>query len=111
MTGGYMLRAKHVIHTVGPVWDGGGYNESEILKSCYNSTLNLASENGIKTIAFPCIATGVYLFPNDQACEIALTTVLHWLENHHLPEKVVFCCYEDEDFQHYQNRLNSDGCN
>ena len=53
MTGGYMLRAKHVIHTVGPVWDGGGYNESEILKSCYNSTLNLASENGIKTIAFP----------------------------------------------------------
>lgn len=105
ITDGYLLPAKHVIHTVGPVWDGGGYNERETLKSCYSSSLHLAGENNIRTIAFPCIATGVYLFPKDQACEIAVTSVAQWLDTHELPETVVFCCFEDEDFSLYKDRL------
>ena len=105
ITRGYLLPARHVIHTVGPVWDGGGYNEVESLKSCYKSTLQLALEYNIKTIAFPCIATGVYMFPKDQACEIAVTSVLRWLATTALPEIVVFCCYEDEDFALYKGRL------
>lgn len=105
ISGGYLLPAKHIIHTVGPVWDGGGYGESDTLKSCYLNTLRLAEENDVRSIAFPCIATGVYLFPKDQACDIAVTSVTHWLDDHELPERVVFCCFEDDDFELYQERL------
>jgi O-acetyl-ADP-ribose deacetylase (regulator of RNase III) len=107
ITRGYLLPARHVIHTVGPVWDGGGYNEAQSLKSCYESTLQLALKHNIKSIAFPCIATGVYMFPKDQACEIAVTTVLRWLATSAIPETVVFCCYEDEDFALYNSRLST----
>lgn len=105
ITGGHLLQARQIIHTVGPVWDGGGYNESETLKSCYSESLRLAAENNVRTIAFPCIATGVYLFPKDHACDIAVTSAVEWLATHDLPETVIFCCYEDEDFQLYQERL------
>lgn len=107
ITGGYLLAARHVIHTVGPVWDGGGYNEADTLKSCYLSTLQLAADNQFKTIAFPCIATGVYLFPKDLACEIAVTSVAQWLDANKFPETVIFCCFEDEDFRLYHDRLGA----
>lgn len=107
ITRGYLLRARHVIHTVGPVWDGGGYNEAQSLKSCYESTLQLALKHNIRTIAFPCIATGVYMFPKDQACEIAVTSVQRWLATSAIPETVVFCCYEVEDFALYNSRLGA----
>lgn len=105
IAGGYLLSAKHILHTVGPVWDGGGYGERETRKSAYRNTLRLAEENGIRSIAFPCIATGVYGFPKDQACEIAVSSVTDWLDQHELPERVVFCCFEEEDFELYQDRL------
>lgn len=105
-TKGYLLPARFIIHTVGPVWDGGDYHEVETLTSCYSSSLELAMKHGVKTIAFPCIATGTYLFPQDLACDVAVTTVTSWLDSHPLPEAVVFCCFEDEDFLLYKNRLN-----
>ena len=105
ITRGYLLPAKYVIHTVGPVWDGGGYGEIETLTSCYRSSLTLAVNNNIKSIAFPCIATGVYLFPKEVASNIATTTVLQWLATHDSPETIVFCCFEEEDFHLYQKRL------
>ena len=72
ITNGYNLPCKYVIHTVGPVWHGGKYNERELLKSCYITALELAKEKGIKTIAFPAISCGVYHFPVEEACEIAM---------------------------------------
>ena len=107
ITGGHLLKAKHIIHTVGPVWDGGGYGEIETLKSCYRSSLKLAVDNEVRTIAFPCIATGAYLFPKDQACQIAVMTVLQWIEAHDLPHKIIFCCFDVEDFQLYQVQLDT----
>ena len=101
ITGGYLLPAKKIFHTVGPVWEGGGYDEAGTLKSCYNASLKLAAENGVRSIAFPCIATGTYEFPSELACEIAISTVVEWLDSHELPARVVFCCFEDEDFRLY----------
>ncbi len=75
ITRGYNLPAKHVIHTVGPVWDGGGYDEDKLLASCYRESLKLAAENHCRTIAFPAISTGVYGFPLDRATKIAVKTV------------------------------------
>lgn len=107
ISGGYLLPAKHVIHTVGPVWDGGGYGEAETLSTCYRASLQLAADNQVRSIAFPCIATGVYLFPKEQACQIAVASVANWLETHELPERVIFCCFEDEDFELYRERLDA----
>jgi len=106
ITGSYLLPAKYVIHTVGPVWSGGTDNEDETLKACYLASLQLAVDRDLQTVAFPCIATGVYRFPKDWACEIAISTVTQWLEARSLPEQVVFCCFEDEDFRLYQDRLS-----
>jgi O-acetyl-ADP-ribose deacetylase len=105
ITGGYLPPARHIIHTVGPVWESGQFGEADVLRSCYRASLSLAGDRGIQTIAFPCIATGVYEYPSDQACEIALETVREWLETHQLPRDVIFCCYEDEDAALYRNRL------
>lgn len=105
ITKGYLLPARHVIHTVGPVWDRGDHDEVNTLTSCYIASLQLASQSNISTIAFPCIATGVYLFPKDQACEIAVTTTIKWLATNSLPASVVFCCFEDEDFRMYKTKL------
>ncbi len=106
ISGAYLLPARHIIHTVGPVWEEGEYGEAETLKSCYNASLGLAAEHGVKTIAFPCIATGTYGFPKQQASEIALTSVANWLATHDLPESVTFCCFEDEDYHFYQSNLS-----
>lgn len=106
LTNGYLLPARYVIHTVGPVWDGGGYREAETLASCYRRSLELAADTEIQSIAFPCVATGVYLFPRPLACEIAVTSTMTWLDANELPQRVVFCCFEDEDYQLYKKRLD-----
>ena len=107
ITGGYRLPAKYVIHTVGPIWNGGKQDEAGKLRSCYDSSLRLAADNAVKTIAFPCIATGVYRFPRDRACEIAVSSVVSWLDAHELPETVIFCCFEDEDHRLYERTLEA----
>lgn len=93
ITKGYNLPAKYVIHTVGPVWHGGKYNEREKLKSCYETTLTLAKENGIKSIAFPAISCGVYYFPLEEACKIAIETVKEFISQNEDLEKSHFYRY------------------
>jgi O-acetyl-ADP-ribose deacetylase len=105
ITRGYKLPAKWVIHTVGPVWSGGGQGEDELLASCYSNSLALAGEHQVKTIAFPCISTGVYGFPADRASEIALREVKNFLDAHALPEKVTFVCFLDRDAELYRRAL------
>jgi O-acetyl-ADP-ribose deacetylase (regulator of RNase III) len=107
ITDGYQLRAKHVIHAVGPIWDGGAAGERETLASCYRASLELASRHSLASIAFPCIATGVYGFPQDEASKIAVAAVRDWLSGHEFPRKVVFCCFLDEDFDLYRARLST----
>ena len=102
ITKAYLLPAKLVVHTVGPVWENGEHGEREILASCYRSSLQLASDRGAQTIAFPCIATGTYGYPKSEACEVAVATTLQWLKGHELPWVVTFCCFEDEDADLYR---------
>ena len=100
ITPGFKLPAKFVIHTPGPIWRGGNRNEAELLKNCYINSLALAKENLCRTIAFPCISTGVYRFPKEQAAKIALETVL---SNISAPiEKVIFCCFAESDAEIYR---------
>lgn len=105
ITKGYNLSAKFVIHTVGPVWHGGNNNEEELLANCYKNSLKLAEENNIKTIAFPSISTGVYSFPFERACKIAIKTVKEFLEKNSSIEKVIFVCFSECDFEVYKNYL------
>lgn len=105
ITAGYHLPAKHVIHAVGPMYDGGGYGEAQLLRSCYESSLRLAAEKGLETVAFPCISTGIFGYPKDEACDIAVATVVEWLATHELPREVTFCCFGAEDVGRYQARL------
>jgi Predicted phosphatase homologous to the C-terminal domain of histone macroH2A1 len=96
ITRGYRLPAKFVIHTVGPVWHGGGSGEDEALSSCYRRSLELASQHGIRTIAFPAISTGVFGYPADQAAHVAVGAVRDYLGEHASPRHVVFCCFGAE---------------
>jgi O-acetyl-ADP-ribose deacetylase (regulator of RNase III) len=97
ITKGYRLNASYVIHAVGPVWSGGRRREAELLASCYQRSLTLASENEARSIAFPSISTGAYRYPIEQAAEVAQITVREWLDAHELPERVVFCCFSERD--------------
>jgi len=105
ITGGYRLPAKHVIHTVGPVWRGGGNREDELLANCYRNSLGLAVENNVRTIAFPAISTGVYGFPSDRACRIALREVLDFLRKHESIQWVVFVCFDNATLSEYNRAL------
>ena len=105
ITKGYNLPAKFVIHTVGPVWRGGNSGEPEKLASCYQKSLELAVHYEIRTIAFPNISTGVYGYPKNLAAEIAISTVRNFMESHSEIEQVIFCVFDDENFQLYQNIL------
>jgi len=105
MTGGYALPARHVIHTVGPVWHGGTAGEPELLRSCYTQSLRLAAEAGLETVAFPAISTGVYGYPKEAACDIAVSAVGEWLAAHELPRTVTFCCFGAVDAGLYRERL------
>lgn len=102
ITKGYDLPAKFVIHTVGPVWGGGKRNETGLLASCYRRSLEVASENGVKTIAFPCISTGIYRFPKEHAARIAVQTVKDCLKGMPGIEKVIFVCFSREDQTLYE---------
>ena len=105
ITAGYNLPARYVIHTVGPVWYGGAQGESQLLASCYRKSLSLAVEHHIKTIAFPCISTWVYGYPNRPAAQIAVQTVKDFIQSDHSLEKVMFCCFSDNDYEIYKELL------
>jgi O-acetyl-ADP-ribose deacetylase (regulator of RNase III) len=109
ITKGYKLPAKHVIHTVGPVWNGGDKNEENLLASCYRNSLELAVKNNCKSIAFPSISTGAYRFPIDKAADIALSTIRQFLQTNTTLEKVVMVCFSDNDLAVYQNAWNEIG--
>jgi O-acetyl-ADP-ribose deacetylase (regulator of RNase III) len=94
ITAGHDLRARHVIHTVGPVWQGGAGNEATLLARCYTGSLGLAARHGIRSIAFPAISCGVYGYPVDQAAGIAVREVRAFLANNAAPEKVTFVCFD-----------------
>ncbi|MCS7053105.1 MAG: O-acetyl-ADP-ribose deacetylase [Ignavibacterium sp.] len=100
---GFKLPAKFIIHTVGPVWRGGNYNEDELLENCYRNSLKLAVENGVKSIAFPAISTGVYSFPLERATRIAISTVKDFLEKDKTIERVIFVCFDENTYQVYKN--------
>jgi len=102
ITKGYRLPAKYVIHTVGPVWRGGNAGESVLLASCYRRSLEVAQENGVKTIAFPAISTGVYGYPLDKATEVAVTTVRNFLKDQQSSIEVIFCCFSKRDLEEYE---------
>jgi O-acetyl-ADP-ribose deacetylase (regulator of RNase III) len=104
MTHGYRLKARHVIHAVGPVWSGGGHNEEALLASCYRTALDLAAHNGLASIAFPAISTGVYRFPADLAARIAVGTVAAEIAGHPRSiKRVVFCCFGAEIAEHHKD--------
>ena len=95
------LPSNKVIHTVGPKWNDGNSNEDEKLESCYITSLQIAEENKLKTIAYPSISTGIYKFPKERAAEIAVKTVKKWKENS--IEKVIFVCYDEKNYKIYKN--------
>ncbi|WP_207513019.1 O-acetyl-ADP-ribose deacetylase [Longitalea luteola] len=99
------LPAKYVIHTVGPIWNGGHKGEPELLASCYRSSLQLAVANGVKTIAFPNISTGIYGFPKPNAADIAIKEVQQYLADENPLEEVIFVCFDDENYTLYKERL------
>lgn len=105
ITRGYKLQAKYVIHTVGPIWNGGKNNEDELLASCYRNSLKLAVENGIKSIAFPAISTGVYKFPLGRATTIAIDEVTKFLNDNDEIEKVIFVAFDDATYNCYEKQL------
>jgi O-acetyl-ADP-ribose deacetylase len=107
ITRGYNLPATYVIHTVGPVWGGGARDEDALLASCYRRSLEVAVEHGVKCIAFPCISTGVYGFPQDRAAKIAVREVREFLDAHQSIEKVVFVCFLASDFEIYSELLKA----
>ena len=105
ITRGYRLPARHVIHTVGPVWNGGTRAEAALLASCYRSSLALAAENGVRTIAFPAISCGVYGYPLDQAVEIAVRECDEGLARHPSIDGISFACFGDEMLRLYRQAL------
>ena len=105
ITKGYNLPVKFVIHTVGPVWHGGNRNEDKLLESCYKSSLKLARDNGIKSIAFPAISTGVYGFPSESAASIAVKTIMEFLEKDESIKEVVFVCFDERTYLNYKKIL------
>jgi len=102
ITRGYRLKARHVIHAVGPVWNGGGHNEDALLASCYRTTLDLAAHHRLASIAFPAISTGIYRFPADRAARIAVETVASTVAAH--PRgltRAIFCCFSQDSAAHH----------
>jgi O-acetyl-ADP-ribose deacetylase (regulator of RNase III) len=103
ITKGYRLKARHVIHTAGPVWHGGGQNEPELLARCYRNSLSLAARNGLASIAFPAISTGIYGYPREMAAAIAVREVKAHAGP---PQRVIFCCFDQATADLYRARLS-----
>lgn len=102
ITDAYRLPCKKVIHTVGPIWHGGSFHEREMLASCYRTSLQLAVQNHLTSIAFPCISTGVYHFPKDEASRIALKTISDFLtQNYNLSLKITIVCFDRDSASYY----------
>ncbi|CDX29177.1 conserved hypothetical protein [Mesorhizobium plurifarium] len=109
LTKGYRLPARYVIHTVGPVWQGGGKGEAELLASCYRRSLEIALGHECRTVAFPAISTGIYRFPKDEATGIAVGTVSDFLRRNIVPEMVTFCCFDEPMAELYRRAVAAIG--
>lgn len=105
ITKGHRLKARHVIHAVGPIWKDGGKREAKLLRSCYQHSLELAAKHELQSIAFPCISTGVYRYPADDAAAIVVRTVSKFMENPSSIERVIFCCFSDPDRRCYETLI------
>lgn len=105
LTGGHRLPTRFVIHTVGPIWHGGGQRESELLASSYRRSMEIAATNGLTTIAFPSISTGIYGYPIDEAARIAVATVRAAAQEFPAIEEVIFCCFSPRDLAIYEDML------
>lgn len=106
ITKGYRLPAKFVIHTVGPIWQGGGANEAETLAACYRNSLHLAVAHDVTSIAFPAISTGIYGYPKEDAAGVALAAVTKFAETPSLLSELIFCCFDAETLEIYRKLLD-----
>jgi O-acetyl-ADP-ribose deacetylase len=106
LTKGYRLPARHVIHAVGPVWDGGAYGEAKLLASCYRRALEIAADEGLATIAFPSISTGVYGYPIELATPVAVTSVRETVSRLPGIQEVIFCCFSKDHLSSYERALS-----
>ncbi|MBA1142069.1 O-acetyl-ADP-ribose deacetylase [Mesorhizobium neociceri] len=102
LTKGYRLPARYIIHTVGPVWQGGGKGEAGLLASCYRRSFEIACAHDCRTVAFPAISTGIYGYPKNEAADIAVGIASDFLRQNALPETVIFCCFDDETAELYR---------
>lgn len=105
LTRGYRLPARYVIHTVGPVWQGGGKGEADLLASCYRRSLEIARDHDCATLAFPAISTGIYRYPKDEAAGIAVDTVSAFVRAGGSPATVTFCCFDNQTAELYRRIL------
>jgi O-acetyl-ADP-ribose deacetylase len=105
ITKGYRLPAKHVIHTVGPVWRGGSHGEPELLAACYRRSIELAEANGIQSLAFPSISTGIFGYPIELAAQVAVSTVRDCVSRNSVIREVIFCCFSLSDLRVYERVL------
>jgi O-acetyl-ADP-ribose deacetylase (regulator of RNase III) len=106
ITKAYKFSAKYIIHTVGPIWDGGTGNENDLLASCYKESLKIATNQKLHHVAFPNISTGAYRFPKNKAAEIAIETVKNYLAQNNMPETVFFVCFDEENYNIYKQMLS-----
>lgn len=107
ITRGYRLKAAHVIHTVGPVWNGGRLGEEDLLASCYRRSLSLCEKHGLASVAFPAISTGIYRFPAERAAGIAVKTTVEALASAPSLTKVIFCCFSHDSARLHEQALSS----
>jgi O-acetyl-ADP-ribose deacetylase len=107
LTRGYDLPAKFIIHTVGPVWNGGSHGEADLLASCYRHSLELAAERDLASIAFPAISTGIFGFPIQPAAEIAISTAGSFIQSPTSLREIIFCCYSSSDYRLYAELLSN----
>lgn len=109
LTPGFDLPARHVLHTVGPVWRGGGHGEADLLASCYTRCLEQAADLGLASLAFPAISTGAYGYPADAACRVAVAAVRAFCERRPALREVLFCCFSEADLRRYQALIQASG--
>ncbi len=107
ITPGFDLPSRHVIHTVGPYWEGGDHDESTVLASCYQSSLELAARHDVRSIAFPAISCGVYGYPIDAASEVAIRTTIDFLRSNDIPGEVTFICFDDTTYDAYVRAMKN----